>query len=372
MAQYKVPQDVEADDKLIGPFSFRQFVYLMIAGGLIAAAVGLFQLFPALAIIPVPFVFFFLALALPLKKDQPMETYLAAVVAYYLKPHARVWMPGQKENPILITAPKKVEESRTRDITSEEATHRLSFLADIVDTEGYAIKGAGASPMREDLVAEANAMPDMFETYQSQVINRVIDQDKMSRHQSAVTEMRNAIARSNASSAVPDEPEPIGGERVISRNGEMLNMNSSAGAEITQALSEPAMPPVTEVNTALNNDTEKESINSEKVGGLRDFAVLKPDVDVDNSDVLIRPEMAMKKEQKVVVPGMDYLAGRAEMEREAVGGNVTSESEKVPTKPINNSIMELANNTDFSVATIAKEANRINRKEKGEVFISLH
>jgi hypothetical protein len=24
MAQYKVPQDVEADDKLIGPFSFRQ------------------------------------------------------------------------------------------------------------------------------------------------------------------------------------------------------------------------------------------------------------------------------------------------------------------------------------------------------------
>ena len=41
MAQYKVPQDVEADDKLIGPFSFRQFVYLLIAGGLIALAVAL-------------------------------------------------------------------------------------------------------------------------------------------------------------------------------------------------------------------------------------------------------------------------------------------------------------------------------------------
>ena len=27
MAVYKVPQDVEADDKLIGPFSFRQFIY---------------------------------------------------------------------------------------------------------------------------------------------------------------------------------------------------------------------------------------------------------------------------------------------------------------------------------------------------------
>ena len=174
MAQYKVPQDVEADDKLIGPFSFRQFVYLLIAAGLIALAVGLFQLFPLLAILPIPFAFFFLALALPLKKDQPMETYLAALVDFYLKPRKKIWMPGQKEATIVITAPKKVEEKRTRDITGEEATHRLSFLADIVDTEGMAIKGAGASPMREDLVAEANATPDMFEAYQSQVINVMV------------------------------------------------------------------------------------------------------------------------------------------------------------------------------------------------------
>ncbi|MBQ5389881.1 MAG: PrgI family protein, partial [Clostridia bacterium] len=78
MAQYKVPQDVEADDKLLGPFSFRQFVYLLIAGVLIALAVAFFQLFPLLAVIPILPAFFFLVLALPLKKDQPMETYLAA------------------------------------------------------------------------------------------------------------------------------------------------------------------------------------------------------------------------------------------------------------------------------------------------------
>lgn len=57
MATYKVPQDVEADDKLIGPFSFRQFVYLMLVFGLGVAAVALFQVFPLLAIIPLPFAF---------------------------------------------------------------------------------------------------------------------------------------------------------------------------------------------------------------------------------------------------------------------------------------------------------------------------
>ena len=114
---------------------------------------------------PLPFALFFVALALPLKKDQPMETYLAALVSYYLKPRTRLWTAGQRESTIRITAPKKVEESRTRDITGEEATHRLSFLADIVDTGGYAIKGAGANPMREDLIAEANATVDMFESH---------------------------------------------------------------------------------------------------------------------------------------------------------------------------------------------------------------
>ena len=59
MATYKVPQDVEADDKLIGPFSFRQFVYLIIVAMAIALAWGLSQLFIGLAIIPLPVILFF-------------------------------------------------------------------------------------------------------------------------------------------------------------------------------------------------------------------------------------------------------------------------------------------------------------------------
>ena len=363
MAQYKVPQDVEADDKLLGPFSFRQFVYLMIAGGLIATAVGLFQLLPLLAIIPVPFAIFFLALALPLKKDQPMETYLAAVLSYYLKPHARVWMPGQKDVPILITAPKKVDDTRTRDITGEEATHRLSFLADIVDTEGYAIKGAGASPIREDLIAEAEAMPDMFETYQSQVINRVIDQDKMSRHQSAVKEMQDAIARNSVVTAMPEESRLVGGERVIQRSGEAIN--GDVANEITKALVNPTPEPTDENPVVVTPELQSQAERAEpKVGGLRDDAVLKPDIDIDNSEVLVKPISNTDRDNaKKVRPAMlDPMGLQIDM----------PEAKKSSAKPVNNSIIELANNSDFSVATIAKEANRINRKEKGEVFISLH
>ena len=301
MAQYKVPQDVEADDKLIGPFSFRQFVYLLVAAGCIGLAVALFQLFPILAIIPVLPALFFIVLALPLKKDQPMETYLAAIVSYYLKPHTRRWTPGQRESTINITAPKVVDDTRARDITGEEATHRLSFLADIVDTEGQAIKGMGGNnPVNEELVREANNTVDMFETGHFDNLENTIAKDENERHEEVMREMREAIAKSE-------------------------NMS---GATIQKS------------DSAKMAETVKKF--DEKGPDFESVSVVRPEPSAESGPV----EKSNVQEQKF---------------RENV--------EKTPPKP---SIIELANNTDFSVATIAKEANRINRKDEGEVFISLH
>ena len=291
MAQYKVPQDVEADDKLIGPFSFRQFVYLLIAAGLIALAVGLFQIFPILAILPLPPVLLFLALALALKKDQPMETYLAALVSYYLKPRTKKWTPGQRESTILITAPKIVEDVRTRDISEEEATHRLSFLADIVDTQGYAIRGVTNSNMRDDLAAEANAMNDMFDNYKAMNLGRAAAQEKAERHEEAIREMREAI----------------------NRNESFIGLNKNIQTEQNLTSGAKMVEPV----------REEEQVES---------VIVMPDVNT----------------------------------------SLRKNTENVNVKPVKNSIIELANNSDYSIQTIAKEANRINRKDEGEVYIALH
>lgn len=292
MAQYKVPQDVEADDKLLGPFSFRQFVYLLVAGGLIALAVAFFQIFPVLAIVPVPFILFFAALALPLKKDQPMETYLAAIASFYLKPRKRIWTPGQRDSTITIAAPKIEDDSKARDITGEEATHRLSFLANIVDTEGQAIKG-GTPPnnkqVREDLIAEANATYDMFETGHFDRLGGTITRDENERHEEVIKEMRDAIDK---------------------------NENMTMG----------------NAKPVLKQETPK----VDEKPNFASSAVVVPTTD----------EKPVEKTEKA--------------------------NEKEETETPSRSIIELANNPDFSVATIAKEANRIKEKEEGEVFISLH
>ena len=202
MAQYKVPQDVEAEDKLLGPFTFRQFIYLIIAIACIAAAWGLFQIFPLLAILPLPFAGFFAVLALPLKKDQPMETYLAAVINFHLKPKKRVWLPGQSESTILITAPKVVEAPRARDITQEEASHRLSFLADIIDTEGRSIRSDYNSSMKDEYAAEANAAVDILD--QPTQIDQMIARNQVDRQAELVAQIR-AQLESNEQ----NEPRPF-------------------------------------------------------------------------------------------------------------------------------------------------------------------
>ena len=195
MATYKVPQDVEAEDKLLGPFTFRQFIYLLVSAGGIAVIFGLFQIFPLLAIIPIPVVLFFLILALPLKKDQPMEVYLASIISFYLKPSIRLWMSGQKESTIKITAPKIIEKPRARNITEEEASTRLSFLSNLVDSEGYSIRGN--SNFNDDFIAETNNVPDILDQNSNQVINQMIAKEQANRHATLISNMKAAISNAD-------------------------------------------------------------------------------------------------------------------------------------------------------------------------------
>ena len=193
MATYKVPQDVEAEDRLLGPFTFRQFVYLLIAAIAGALAAALFQIFPLLAILPLPVVIFFLILALPLKKDQPMETYLAAIISFYMKPNKRFWRPGQGETTIQITAPKIVEKSRTRDISEEEASHRLSFLSNLVDSEGYAIRGNHNGNFTENFIADTEDVNDFMDDSQNQNLINLMQKEKVARHAEIINQMKAAI-----------------------------------------------------------------------------------------------------------------------------------------------------------------------------------
>jgi len=206
MSVYKVPQDVEAEDKLLGPFSFRQFVFLIIAVIGIAIAYGLSTILLPLAIIPVPIILFFGALALPLKKDQPMEVYLAAVISFMLKPKKRLWQPDGIERLVEVIAPKVEEKNYGNNYDQAEVQRRLSYLANLVDSQGWSIRGVNNpnSSMRADLFNEGQAANDILDenSTTAQNINHLINQSDVRRRQEVIQKMQTG------QSATPPPVQP--------------------------------------------------------------------------------------------------------------------------------------------------------------------
>ena len=140
MAVYKVPQDVEADDKLIGPFSFKQFVFIIITVASLYMAYALWRINPVMSILPLPFAIFFGILGFWPRRKQPIEVYLAALVHFWTKPRTRIWSQEGHVEHIKITAPEKIEHTYTDGLSNNEVRSNLNKLAQTLDSRGWSVK----------------------------------------------------------------------------------------------------------------------------------------------------------------------------------------------------------------------------------------
>ena len=148
MAVYKVIQDIEAEDKLLGPLTLKGFIYAITAGFLafvnvriaIAGTGGGYR-FIAVFILFWPMLLFGV-LASPLGREQPTEVWLLSHIRFLLKPKSRIWNQLGQSELVTITAPKKVDQHLTKDLTQPEVTSRLETLAMTMDSRGWAVKNA--------------------------------------------------------------------------------------------------------------------------------------------------------------------------------------------------------------------------------------
>lgn len=319
MAVYKVPQDVEAEDKLVGPFGFRQFVYLGIAGGTGFVGYLLYQIQPVLLVIPIPIIIFFVILALPLRKEQPMETYLLALLRFYLKPKLRLWNPDGTITYVEIVTPRLVEQKLTKDIMGETATERLDYLARIMDSRGWSLKGQSSptASLQADVAAEAQTATD------------VLDEDA-------------ALAQSFATKIAQKDQE---------RRAQVMTQMRQA-AKQPPAQQQPAVQPPT---TDTPQDTQQQTA---------------PPADDTTAPHFNPYPNAMH--QRVIQP----LGAQATTQQQpAKDKNAQAKQQPaapaVP-QPVSPDIIRLANNDDLSISAIAHEAHRLADKSGEEVVINLH
>lgn len=330
MAVYKVPQDVEAEDKLLGPFSFRQFVYLIIAGGAGFIAWLLWSIAPFLVILPVPVIVFFVVLALPLRKDQPMEIYLLAVVQFLLKPKKRLWSPDGIISLVQITPPQATQVQLTKNITESEASNRLAYLAQVMDTRGWASRGVDQPVVNQSLTTdaayEAQSAKDILDNKAdvSQSFDSLIEKQAAKRREEVVSRMQGSPIDGQTTPQIQPSHNPY--DQFLGQSTE----ETPSGAPSSKAT---------------------ESNSSQQVGAGTS----------EHESPRYNPYPTAIRQQVIQPIG-------------STAPQQTSEpAQSASTLEVSPDIINLANNSDLSISTIANEARRIQEKklEDSEVEISL-
>src|SRR3989338_3959861 len=90
MAQYQVPQFIEVEDKIFGPLTLKQFIYLAGGGGLCLMFFTLFPLWLML-ILAVPVLTFSAALAFYTINGRPFIVALEHAVSYFFGSKLYLW-----------------------------------------------------------------------------------------------------------------------------------------------------------------------------------------------------------------------------------------------------------------------------------------
>ncbi len=128
--QFKVPQFIDIEDKVFGPFTFRQFVYLAGGAGLVYLSLKLLPLLIALIFVPI---FGGLALALTFFKynDKPFINVLESFIRFYSRSRLYLWHKKETKASSKIVPEARV--SAERATLTESKLKTLSWSLDVID-----------------------------------------------------------------------------------------------------------------------------------------------------------------------------------------------------------------------------------------------
>ena len=134
LSQYKVPQKIDLEDKIFGPLTLMQFIYLMSGGMIIYAA---FELADTVLfwIIAIPVGLLTLSLAFVKIQDQPFSKFLICAVIFIIKPKKRIWHKNPMEEKFRqeIIPEKQIPAKKKAEPKKVEKSE-LEKLANILDT----------------------------------------------------------------------------------------------------------------------------------------------------------------------------------------------------------------------------------------------
>jgi PrgI family protein len=365
MAQYKVIQDVEADDKLLGPLTFRQFIYAGITAFClwfcyVAVAKGFPFLLP-IFIIPGALAAFF---AFPWSKEQSTEIWALARIRFMFKPRKRIWNQSGIKELVTVTVPKKIEHVYSDGLSQVEVRSRLSALASTIDSRGWAIKNTANNPYANTAFAFAQ-----------DASQRLIDPSNIPQDVPAISESYEDMLDVNLNPKAQQFDSMLQANAQQHRQQLMDTMQGSQPQ--TPAPQQPA-------DYWFLNQPDPQQVpkgtsvfgQQSVTPGMQTLATPDPGIDEDLLAEQLRRNQQNTANMRGHMPTLLPLADQQRIAEEQAKAQAAAQPPIQPKTPVQSApdtaILDLARNDDLNISTIARQAQKAQDKnDDGEVVISL-
>lgn len=371
MATYKVIQDIEADDKLLGPLSLRQFVYAGITVFCLwlcyfSLTKGAF--FMVIVFLPPAIITGFFAF--PWGREQPTEVWALARIRFIFKPRKRIWNQAGIKELVTITAPKKIEKVYTDGLSQMEVKSRLQALASTIDSRGWAIKSAAMSPYTATPVVTMAGTSDDDRLIDIGTLPQAVPNDDTTAYDDVFDATNNPKAQ---------------------QFDMMLEQNAQAQRErLVSQMQQPTAAPQSVSQSApdywlLNQPNQPRAAAPTPVNASPEAVVTSSPVSDTDEQVLVEELRSKEAGQTMqyshlptILPLSEQKKNNVDTTIPAVPPSITSNSASaIPQSPPvtaepDTAILELATKDDWNISTIARQAKKAHGEEPDEVVISLH
>ena len=382
MATYKVLQDIEAEDKLVGPLTLRQFIYAAVT------AICLYISFllvtkgaPFLLVIFVPPALVSGFFAFPWGREQPTEIWALAKLRFMVKPRKRIWNQSGVKEMVTVTAPKKVEPIYTNGLSQTEVSSRLHALADTIDSRGWAIKNVqtgrpittpivGQNPADSDRLVGVNILPevqpiadvaaadDMLDEQNSPIarqFDQMIKQSNAEHHERIMQEISQA-------QAAPPTPAPAS-STAAPADYWFLNQGPTVGNAQTIRPGATVPPSIAGARASAEEAALSEQLKEQSKESIQiSYGHLRTIQPLSEQHQMTRPVPTPEARPAAPTPAASSPVSAP-----------APEPTKTTTPPVthqpNPATLKYVNNDDLTVATIARQ---VNENPPDEIVISLH
>ena len=128
--QYNVPQFIDVEDKIVGPFTGKQALFMMIGFGIMLLSFTFFRL-TFFIIISIPTIILTLAFAFWKPKGFTVSRWITNVINFYTTPHLYVWR-REPDGRMFKSIQKK--KAKKEIVATQVSRNRIKELAWLLDT----------------------------------------------------------------------------------------------------------------------------------------------------------------------------------------------------------------------------------------------